>query len=68
VAAPRASKLRNRIKSARRVSDQAQRTFLLSEDVHSGLSDREARRAERERSTPDDSAERFPQVTRRRST
>lgn len=56
----RAKKLRSKISTARRVSNQTQASFLRSEDVHSDLAEREERRAERERATPDDSADRFP--------
>jgi hypothetical protein len=69
MAAPsRTAKLRKWIQSARRMSNSAQASFLRSEDVHATLAEREERRSERERSTPDDSADRFPQLGRRQST
>lgn len=63
--AQRAAKLRSQLKSARRVSDSAQASFLRSEDVHADLADREARRIEREASTRSEGAERFPHVEKR---
>lgn len=67
MAAPRAARLRQRLGSARRVSDSAQRSFLASEDRHAELAEREERRTERERQVETPNADRFPSLGGRQS-
>jgi hypothetical protein len=68
MAAPRAAKLRSKLSTARRLADSAQQRFLRAEDIHADLAEREARRADRERTVEDPNVERFPQLDRRRPT
>lgn len=52
--AQRAPRLKKLLASDRRTSEQAQRSFMKTEDRLTELEDREQRRAERDRQHPDE--------------